>query len=80
MRDLIRETGWHGNDDDPTVEQIEEDCLKNNHVTDGRRYKLALRRTDNEILRSIVDGHPLDNDNGAEMSSLMRRTNISWTC
>ena len=68
LRDHINETGWQGDDAGPTFEDIEEDCLKNNRAPGARRYKLVLRRTDNETLRSVVDGHPLDNENGAEMS------------
>ena len=68
MRDHIKEIGWEGKGAGPTVEQIEQYCLKNNLETGDRRYKLALRRTDSEVLRSLMDGHPPDNDNGAEMS------------
>ena len=68
LRDHISETGWPDNGASPTAGQIEEYCLKNNLETGDRRYKLALRRTDNEILRSVVDGNPLDNTNGAESS------------
>ncbi len=68
LRDYIRETGWQGNGAGPTAGQIDEYCLKNNLEVGDRKYKLALRRTDNEILRSIVDGHSIDNIAGADMS------------
>ena len=68
LRDHITETGWQGNGAGPTAEQIDSYCLKNNLESGDRRYKLVLRRTDNEILRSIIDGNPLDNSSGAELS------------
>ena len=68
LRDHINETGWQGNGAGPTAGQIEEYFLKNNLETGDLRYKLTLRRTDNEVLRSIVDGQPMDNSSGAESS------------
>ncbi len=68
LRDHISETSSQGNGAGPTAEQIDEYCLKNSLETGDFRYKLVLRRTDNDVLRSVVDGHPLDNETGAEMS------------
>ena len=68
LRDHIQAEGLQCNGAGPTAGQIEEYCLKNNLEAGDLRYKMMLRRTDNEILRSVVDGHPLDNGNGAEMS------------
>ena len=68
LRDHINETGWHGDGVGPTATQIEEYCLKNSLETGERKYKLALRRTDNEVLRSVLDGHPMSNADGAEAS------------
>ena len=68
LRDHINETGWQGNGAGPTATQIEEYCLKNSLEAGDRNYKLALRRTDNEVLRSILDGHPMSNAAGAEAS------------
>ena len=68
LRDHIQAEGLQGNGAGPTAGQIEEYCLKNNLEAGDLKYKLVLRRTDNETLRSVVDGHPLDNDNEAEMS------------
>ena len=68
LRDHINETGWQDNGTGPSAAQIDDYCLKNNLESGDRKYKLTLRRTDNEILRSVVDGNPLDNDSGAELS------------
>ena len=54
LRDHIRETQWSGQD--PTPEKIDAYFLKNVLETDGRKYKLALRRHDNETLWALVDG------------------------
>ncbi len=68
MRDHINEVGQQDNGVGPTAAQIEEYCLKNSLETGDRRYKLSLRRTDNEVLRSVLDGHPMSNADGAEGS------------
>ena len=68
LRDHIGETGWQGNGGGPTAGQIDEYCLKNSLEAGDRKYKLALRRTDDKILRSIVDGNPLGNACGADLS------------
>ena len=68
LRDHIKETGWQGDGAGPTASQIEEYCLKNSLETGGRQYKLVLRRTDDDALRYIVDGHVLDSANGIEAS------------
>ena len=54
LRDHILETGWEG--EEPTVEQIDDYFLKNNHQSGERMYRLALRRRDNDTLRALVDG------------------------
>ena len=68
LRDHINETNWQGNGVGPTAGQIDDYCLKNNLENGDRKYKLVLRRSDNEVLRSVVDGHPLDKDSGTELS------------
>ncbi len=69
LRDHIRETGWKGNGAGPTADQIDEYCVKNNLETGDRKYKLALRRSDNDALRAVVDGHPPDhNESGTKLS------------
>ena len=72
LRDYIKRTTRCNNGVGPTAEQIDHYCLKNNQETGTLRYKLVLRRTDNETLRSVVDGNPLDEANGGE-SSLINR-------
>ena len=58
VRDHINKTGWHG--DDPTPDRIDAYYLKNLHETGIRRYKLALRRHDDETLRALLDGNDPD--------------------
>lgn len=55
LRDHIRETDWAGGEDSPTVDKIEGTMLKNPYEAGARSYKLALRRADNETLRSLID-------------------------
>ena len=56
LRDHIREVGWVGGEDDPTVDHIDAYFLKNKQEKGDRSYKLALRRHDNETLWALVDG------------------------
>lgn len=56
LRDHIRETGWTGGDDAPTLDQIEGYYLKNDKEKGDRRNKLVLRRHDQATLRAILDG------------------------
>lgn len=58
LRDHIIATGWEGAE--PTPRQIDSYFLKNLEETGTRRYKLALRRRDNETLRALVDGKKVD--------------------
>ena len=53
LRDHIRKEEWSGQD--PTPEKIDAYFLKNVLETDERKYKLALRRHDNETLWALVD-------------------------
>lgn len=57
LRDHIREIDWDG--EDPTPERIDAYFLKNVYETGDRSYKLALRRHDDETLRTLVDGNDL---------------------
>jgi predicted transport protein len=56
LRDHIRETGWNGGPDAPTVDRLDRQFLINRDEDGERRYKLVLRRTDDTALRAIVDG------------------------
>jgi uncharacterized protein with ParB-like and HNH nuclease domain/predicted transport protein len=56
LRDHIREEGWKSpKPDGPTPERIEGLFLKNSYEQGNRRYKLVLRRHDQETLRALVD-------------------------
>ncbi|MDE2937697.1 MAG: DUF262 domain-containing protein [Chloroflexota bacterium] len=54
LRDHLEETAWTGNV--PSVAQIDDFFLKNSFETEGRRYRVALRRRDDTTLRALVDG------------------------
>ena len=64
LRDHINETDWANDGAGQTASQIDQYCLKNDLEIGERRYKLVLRRTDNDVLRLIMDGASLvDADN-----------------
>ena len=67
LRDHIRETNWSG--EEPTPEQIDAYFLKNELERGDRRYKLALRRHDNETLQLLVEGK--DSSEAATQSKLV---------
>ena len=54
LRDHIRETGWSGSDDGPTVDRIDSYFLVNRYERGDRHRKLVLRRTDDSTLESLV--------------------------
>ena len=55
LRDHIRDSGWSGDEDSPTTEQISDYYLKNVHKRDEHGYRLVLRRKDNATLRMLLD-------------------------
>ena len=64
----LKENPTAHNDELPKVVEMEERFLLNRH-SDGRaRYKLALRRADDETLRAVVDGKSLDDLAGPKSS------------
>ena len=65
LRDHIDETGWRGTEDSPTVNRINGGFLRNVNEEGGWRYKLVLRRTDNDTLRALVDGKSPRHEEGA---------------
>ena len=56
LRDHIDETGWKGNEDDPTVKRINAYFLKNTEEEGGRKQKLVLRRHDQLTLKALING------------------------
>lgn len=62
LRDHMRDTNWVGNGEDAaTATRVESYYLKNTHESGNRRYKLILRRNDQESLVALLDGlaaHP----------------------
>ena len=66
LRDHIRKTGWTGQE--PSTQKIDAYFLKNEFELDDKRYKVVLRRHDDETLRSLVDGkNPLEIENRSEL-------------
>ena len=64
LRDHIQVTGWRGDGNSPTADQIDAYYIKNTLETGDRQHKLVLRRTDNETLRAVVDGKLQNGSNG----------------
>ena len=54
LRDRLVEIQWSGTG--LSVAQIDDFFLKNNFQSGERRYRLALRRRDNDTLQALVDG------------------------
>ncbi|MEI4234827.1 DUF262 domain-containing protein [Roseovarius sp. D22-M7] len=58
LRDHIRETGWQGSDDGPTVKRIDAYFLRNLQEEGEREIKLKLRRHDDATLQALINGQP----------------------
>jgi len=58
LRDHIRETGWQGSDDGPTVKRIDAYFLRNLQEEGEREIKLKLRRHDDATLQALINGEP----------------------
>ena len=56
LRDHIRETGWQGSDDGPTVKRIDAYFLRNLQEEGEREVKLKLRRHDDATLQALING------------------------
>ena len=54
LRDHLVEIQWQGSE--LSVAQIDDFFLKNRHRSGENRYRLALRRRDNDTLQALVDG------------------------
>ena len=63
LRNHIRDTGWQGGEESPTAEKIDAYFLKNTLEQGAKRYKLALRRYDDAMLRRLVDVDASDEAN-----------------
>jgi len=59
LRDHIRETGWQGSDDGPTVKRIDAYFLRNLQEEGEREIKLKLRRHDDATLQALINGEPV---------------------
>jgi predicted transport protein len=59
LRDHIFESGWSGNENDPTPKRIDAYFLKNMQEEGNREHKLVLRRHDQATLHAIIDQREL---------------------
>lgn len=59
LRDHIRQSGWKGNEDDPTAKKIDAYFLKNLEEEGNRHHKLVLRRHDQGTLQALLDDKEL---------------------
>jgi uncharacterized protein with ParB-like and HNH nuclease domain/predicted transport protein len=63
LRDHLVATSWQPkNDDDPTPKRIDAYFLRNSQEEGDRQQKLVLRRQDQVVLRSLLDGTPPSRD------------------
>ena len=56
LRNHISKSGWSGDEDSPTTEEINDCYLKNVHKKGEHGYRLVLRRKDDTTLRMLLDG------------------------
>ncbi len=59
LRDHIKESGWSGTEDGPTVKRVDAYFLKNVQEEGDREHKLVLRRHDQATLHALIDGQEL---------------------
>jgi predicted transport protein len=62
LRDHIGSSAWTGTENGPTVRRVDNYFLKNTDEDGQRRYKLVLRRHDNDTLHAILDGAEFPNN------------------
>lgn len=67
LRDHIRETGWQGSEDGPTVKRIDAYFLRNLQEEGEREVKLKLRRHDDATLQALINGQPEPADPSARI-------------
>ena len=60
LRDHIKENALQSDGNIPTVESLEQTFVANVFQAGELRYKILLRRSDDEVLRAVVDGNSLD--------------------
>ena len=59
LRDHIKENQIQPTGDIPSPEAVDDGYLVNRHGQGNQRYKMALRRSDNETMRALIDGKSL---------------------
>lgn len=71
LRDHIKASVHGPTDALPTPEQIEAYFISNTLESGDFRYKLRLRRTDNETLKTVVDGRDFDTLQGSKSARIV---------
>ena len=72
LRDHIEENQVQSTGDIPSAEAVNESYLVNRHRQGDERYKIALRRSDDETLRAVIDGRSLDTLPGMRSALISR--------
>jgi predicted transport protein len=67
LRDHIVEIQYAGDKDGPTAKRIDAYFLKNEQEENDRRYKLVLRRKDQDTLRALIDGGAIPKDGSEKL-------------
>ena len=70
LRDHIKENQVPSSENVPSAEAVEGMHLVNNYQSGDRKYKMALRRADDETLRAVVDGRSLDTLQGTRSARI----------
>lgn len=70
LRDHIQESNWSGSDDGPTAAKIDAYYLKNALESGQRRFKLLLRRKDNDTLQALIAGKKPSEIQGEQSESI----------
>ena len=73
LRDHLRDSGWQGGKDSPTVGRLQAAFLHNEHEEGERRPKLMLRGDDQAMLRAVLEG-----DESPRSGSDRVRENYEW--
>ena len=71
-RDHIKENQIQPTGDIPSPEAVDDGYLVNRHGQGNQRYKMALRRSDDETMRAVIDGRSLDTIQGTRSVLICR--------
>ena len=72
LRDHIKENQILATGDIPSPDAVDDGYLVNRHARGNGRYKMILRRSDDETLRAVIDGRSLDTLAGTRSALISR--------